>query len=87
MANETNRKARFRCVISLVIGGEEKHFEGIVNGTILTEKRGETGFGYDPIFLPDGYYYSFAEMSAEDKNQISHRGRAVMKLVDYLKNI
>ena len=87
MADETNRKARFRCVVSLIIGGEEKQFEGIVDGTILNEKRGETGFGYDPIFLPDGYNYSFAEMSAEDKNQISHRGRAVMKLVDYLKGL
>jgi len=87
MANETNRKARFRCVVSLIIGGEEVHFEGIVDGTILTEKRGETGFGYDPIFKPDGYNCSFAEMSAEDKNRISHRGRAVMKLVDYLRGL
>lgn len=84
MANETNRKARFRCVISLIIDGEEKQFEGIVEGKILTEKHGEAGFGYDPIFMPDGYDHSFAEMSANDKNQISHRGRAVMKLVDYL---
>jgi len=84
MINELNRKARFRCVISLIIDGEEKQFEGIVEGKILTEKHGEAGFGYDPIFMPDGYNQSFAEMSAEDKNQISHRGRAVMKLVDYL---
>jgi XTP/dITP diphosphohydrolase len=87
MANETNRKARFRCVVSLIIDGDEKHFEGIVDGLILTEKRGETGFGYDPIFQPDGYNCSFAEMSADDKNQISHRGRAVMKLVDYLRGL
>ena len=87
MANETNRKARFRCVISLIIDGEEIQFEGIVEGKILEEKRGETGFGYDPIFMPDGYNFSFAEMSADDKNQISHRGRAVMKLVDYLKDL
>ena len=87
MANETNRKARFRCVISLIIDGEEIQFEGIVEGKILAEKRGETGFGYDPIFMPDGYNFSFAEMSADDKNQISHRGRAVMKLVDYLKDL
>ena len=87
MANESNRKAHFRCVISLVIDGKEKQFEGIVEGMILTEQHGEAGFGYDPIFMPDGYNLSFAEMSADDKNLISHRGRAVMKLVDYLKNI
>jgi XTP/dITP diphosphohydrolase len=87
MKNETNRSARFRCVISLVINGLEKQFEGIVEGTILSEKHGEAGFGYDPIFMPNGFDQSFAEMSAKDKNQISHRGRAVMKLVDYLKNI
>jgi XTP/dITP diphosphohydrolase len=87
MEGESNRNARFRCVISLVIDGEEKQFEGIVNGKILTKKHGEAGFGYDPIFMPDGYNISFAEMPADDKNQISHRGRAVMKLVDYLKNI
>jgi len=87
MANETNRNARFRCVISLIIDGKEKQFEGIVEGKILTEKHGEAGFGYDPIFMPDGYGQSFAEMSADDKNQISHRGRAVMKLVDYLKDL
>jgi len=87
MKNETNRKARFRCVISLVISGTEKQFEGIVEGKILTENHGEAGFGYDPIFIPDGYKQSFAEMSSEDKNLISHRGRAVNKLVDYLKAI
>ena len=87
MGNKTNRTARFRCVISLIIGGKEKQFEGIVEGKILTEKHGEAGFGYDPIFMPHGFNQSFAEMSADDKNRISHRGRAVMKLVDYLKNI
>jgi XTP/dITP diphosphohydrolase len=87
MTNETNRKARFRCVISLVIDGIEKQFEGIVNGVILTEKHGDAGFGYDPIFMPDGFNQSFAEMSSFDKNQVSHRGRAVIKLVEYLKTI
>lgn len=87
MVNVTNRKARFRCVVSLVIDGAEKQFEGIVEGKILTAKQGEAGFGYDPIFMPDGYDQSFAEMSADDKNQISHRGRAVNKLVDYLKGV
>ena len=87
MKNESNRKARFRCVISLIIDGKEKQFEGIVDGQILTENHGEAGFGYDPIFIPDGFSLSFAEMSADDKNKISHRGRAVMKLVEYLKDI
>lgn len=87
MVGVTNRKARFRCVISLVLDGAEKQFEGIVEGKILTAKQGEAGFGYDPIFMPNGYNQSFAEMSAGDKNLISHRGRAVNKLVDYLKTI
>lgn len=87
MKNESNRKARFRCVISLIIDGKEKQFEGIVDGQILTENHGEAGFGYDPIFIPDGFSLSFAEMSADNKNKISHRGRAVMKLVEYLKDI
>jgi XTP/dITP diphosphohydrolase len=87
MANMTNRKARFRCVISLVIDGKENQFEGIVEGHILHEKRGKDGFGYDPIFMPDGYSLSFAEMSSDNKNQISHRGRAVEQLVDYLRNL
>uniref|UniRef100_UPI00321719D4 non-canonical purine NTP diphosphatase n=1 Tax=uncultured Draconibacterium sp. TaxID=1573823 RepID=UPI00321719D4 len=81
-----NRKARFRTVISLIIKGEEKQFEGIVDGEILNEKRGGSGFGYDPIFQPEGFNVSFAEMELSDKNKISHRGRAVRKLVDYLKN-
>ncbi len=87
MADQTNRNARFRCVISLVIDGKETQFEGIVEGKILTERQGDAGFGYDPIFMPHGFNQSFAEMSAEDKNQISHRGRAVNKLVDYLKQL
>jgi XTP/dITP diphosphohydrolase len=80
-----NRKARFRTVISLVIDGREVCFEGIVNGTILTEPRGNEGFGYDPVFLPEGYTRSFAEMDLHEKNQISHRARAVQKLVRWLK--
>ncbi|MCL4482785.1 MAG: non-canonical purine NTP diphosphatase [Bacteroidetes bacterium] len=79
-----NRKACFRCVISLIIGGREYFFEGRVDGGILTERRGAAGFGYDPIFLPDGYTQSFAEMNADLKNSISHRGRAVQKLVRFL---
>jgi XTP/dITP diphosphohydrolase len=85
MAKIKNRKARFRTVISLIIDGEEKQFEGIVDGKILTEKRGESGFGYDPIFQPDGFEQTFAEMKPEDKNKISHRGRAVTQLAEYLK--
>jgi XTP/dITP diphosphohydrolase len=85
--SESNRKARFRCVISLVIDGTEKQFEGIVEGKILLQQQGDAGFGYDPIFMPEGYNCSFAEMEAGDKNRISHRGRAVEKLVDYLKGI
>lgn len=81
-----NRKARFRTVISLVINGEEKQFEGVVEGEILKEKRGASGFGYDPIFRPLGFENSFAEMELSDKNKISHRGRAVEKLVQFLKH-
>jgi XTP/dITP diphosphohydrolase len=79
-----NREARFRTVISLIIDGKEKQFEGIVDGVIIEEKRGAEGFGYDPIFMPQGFNQSFAEMPAAIKNQISHRGNAVKKLVYYL---
>ncbi len=78
------RAARFRTVISLIIDGEEKQFEGIVNGQILLEEKGTDGFGYDPIFQPNSFDVSFAEMSLSDKNKISHRGNAVRKLVEYL---
>lgn len=81
-----NRTARFRTVISLVIDGEEQQFEGVVEGEIIEKKRGGSGFGYDPIFKPNGFSQTFAEMNLTDKNQISHRGRAVKKLVNYLKN-
>jgi XTP/dITP diphosphohydrolase len=82
-----NRKARFRTVIALVINGKEKQFEGIVNGIILKEKKGNEGFGYDPIFKPDGFNETFAEMNLVTKNKISHRGLAVKKLVEYLKTL
>lgn len=87
MKGISNRKARFKTVISLVINGKELQFEGVVNGTILNEKRGSSGFGYDPIFLPDGSTKSFAEMELSEKNKISHRARAVNKLVEYLKTL
>jgi XTP/dITP diphosphohydrolase len=82
-----NRKARFRTVISLVIDGLETQFEGVVEGHILEDKRGYTGFGYDPIFQPDESNLSFAQMPLDEKNKISHRGRAVQKLVEYLIQI
>ena len=75
------------CIISLVVDGHETQFEGIVNGQILKERRGKTGFGYDPIFQPEESHLSFAEMAMEEKNMISHRGRAVQKLVEYLKHL
>jgi len=84
LAKIKNRKARFRTVISLVIEGREIQFEGIVEGQILEEKQGTTGFGYDPIFKPDELQLSFAEMSMDEKNEISHRGRAAQKLAEYL---
>jgi XTP/dITP diphosphohydrolase len=84
LAKIKNRKARFRTVISLVIDGREIQFEGIVDGQILEEKRGKTGFGYDPIFQPEESHLSFAEMPMEEKSKISHRGKAVQKLVEYL---
>lgn len=80
-----DRRARFRTVISLIRGGVEQQVEGIVRGTIATEESGCEGFGYDPLFIPDGKSVTFAEMSAEEKNAISHRGRAVAELVKILK--
>lgn len=79
-----NRKAQFKTVISLIIDGQKTQFEGIVRGKIIDELKGDGGFGYDPVFVPEGYDITFAEMKAEDKNKISHRGLAVQKLVDYL---
>ncbi|HQN93994.1 MAG TPA: non-canonical purine NTP diphosphatase [Prolixibacteraceae bacterium] len=81
-----NRKARFRTVISLIINGNEMLFEGIVDGEILHQPIGQLGFGYDPIFRPEGFSTSFAEMDLVLKNSISHRGRAFEKLIHYLKN-
>jgi XTP/dITP diphosphohydrolase len=80
----TNRKARFKTVISLILNGKENFFEGIIYGIILTEKRGQEGFGYDPIFQPIGYNLAFAEMPLEEKNKISHRAIAIQNLVNYL---
>ena len=86
LMNESNRKARFRTIIALIIDGQETLFEGRVDGTIRTEKCGQKGFGYDPIFQPDGYDKTFAELPLEVKNHIGHRGKAVEKLIVYLNN-
>lgn len=82
-----NRKACFKTVISLIINNKENLFEGEVNGAISAELKGGKGFGYDPIFIPNGYDRSFAEMTLEEKNKISHRGIAVRKLVEFLNSM
>jgi XTP/dITP diphosphohydrolase len=80
-----NRRARFRTVIALVLNGKEYLFEGVVNGRIIEEELGSDGFGYDPVFLPDGHSRTFAQMDLALKNIISHRGKAIAKLADFLK--
>ncbi|WP_308501276.1 RdgB/HAM1 family non-canonical purine NTP pyrophosphatase [uncultured Alistipes sp.] len=87
MEGVENRRARFRTVISLILNGEEHLFEGVVEGRILDHESGHEGFGFDPLFVPDGSERTFAEMSAEEKNAISHRGRAVRKLAAYLHSL
>lgn len=84
MEGKPNRKARFRTVIALILEGEEYQFEGIAEGEILKERVGEKGFGYDPVFQPEGFYKTFAELSLEEKNEISHRGKAVKALIEFL---
>lgn len=81
----TNRKARFVTVITLIIDGEVHYFEGEIKGTIVHEPRGKNGFGYDPLFIPRGYRSTFAELSSETKNTISHRAIAVKQLVEFLR--
>jgi XTP/dITP diphosphohydrolase len=85
LSGQPSRKARFRTVIALILDEKEYLFDGIVDGQILESRRGNEGFGYDPIFLPDGYEKSFAQLSMTEKNAISHRGRAVEKLLIFLK--
>lgn len=85
LAGKENRKAQFRTVICLIRNGKEYLFEGIVKGEIIQEKRGGAGFGYDPIFVPEGYDLTFAELGDDVKNTISHRARAVEKLCQFLK--
>jgi XTP/dITP diphosphohydrolase len=87
LGHAENRKARFRTVISLVWAGNEHFFEGNVEGTIRHERAGAKGFGYDPIFQPDGYAVTFAEMSLEEKNRISHRAKAVERLLAFLGSV
>lgn len=81
-----NRSACFRTVVALILDGEEHLFEGAVNGQIIDHKTGAEGFGYDPIFQPNGYSITFGEMSESEKNKISHRGMAIQKLIAFLKN-
>lgn len=86
LMNEENRKARFRTVIAFINEDGEFLFEGIINGIISNEKLGLNGFGYDPIFFPDGFHKSFAQMSNEEKNAISHRGQALKKLLQWMES-
>ena len=87
MKGFTNRKANFRTVISLIWNGDEHFFEGVINGTIRNDRSGTAGFGYDPIFQPDGYDKTFAEMSLAEKNKISHRAIAMADLLFFLKKV
>jgi XTP/dITP diphosphohydrolase len=87
LSEKQNRKARFKTVISLILEGEKYQFEGIINGHITKEKTGKSGFGYDPIFVPEGFSQTFAEMGANQKNNISHRGLAMNKLIGFLKGL
>ena len=87
LGDNPNRKARFRTVISLILNGEEHLFDGAIEGKITKEISGVKGFGYDPIFIPDGYDMTFAEMDAGEKNRISHRGVAVGRMVAYLVSL
>lgn len=85
LISEENRKAKFRTVIALILNNKEYTFDGVVEGEITKEQSGSEGFGYDPIFKPEGFETTFAEMTSEAKNNISHRGRAVQKLTTFLK--
>ena len=87
LSGATNRRARFRTAVALLLDGQEHLFEGIVEGEILTEKCGAAGFGYDPIFAPEGLGIAFAQMDAAHKNAISHRGRAIERLAAYLAKL
>ena len=81
-----NRKAQFKSVFTLILQGEVRQFTGIIQGQIIQQKQGEKGFGYDPVFMPDGYEVTFAEMTLAEKNQISHRAKALKQLLTFLNN-
>lgn len=87
LEGKTNRSACFKTVIALILDGEEHLFKGVINGNIISEKRGTGGFGYDPVFVPEGHTRTFAEMSIEEKNTISHRAIAVKKMAGFLKDL
>jgi len=86
LKDKVDRSARFKTVITLILNGQEHTFTGIINGRITEQKHGEKSFGYDPIFIPEGYNQTFAEMTSAEKNKISHRGLAVAQLIDFLQN-
>lgn len=87
LKDNLNRKAQFRTVIALNLSGKQYLFEGVCKGKIITEKRGIKGFGYDSIFIPDGFSKTFAEMSVEEKGLISHRGNAIQQLIQFLNDL
>lgn len=87
LENSSLRKARFKTVIALLLGDEEYKFEGVAEGEILKERKGDGGFGYDSVFVPNGYVQSFAQLTMAEKNAISHRGKAVRALISFLSNI
>lgn len=87
LQHANSRRARFRTVFALVLNGNEYLFEGIVNGNITLHRQGHGGFGYDPVFMPDGYTLTFAQLPAEVKNQISHRGKAMQQLISFLQQL
>lgn len=87
LENEDDRSARFVTWIALIVDGKETVFEGVCNGTILDSRQGDGGFGYDPVFRPEGFDVTFAQMSSDDKNAVSHRGKATRKLIDYLNKL
>lgn len=86
LGNQTNRNAQFKTVIALALDNRQKTFTGICTGKILAEKKGNNGFGYDPIFKPTGFETSFAEMDLEEKNKLSHRAKALEKLIAYFQS-
>jgi len=85
LQNKEDRSAQFKTVVALILNGEQHTFTGICEGTIIKEKRGDKGFGYDPIFMADGFSETFAQISLEEKNRVGHRGKAVQKLIDFLQ--